>query len=253
MPEHETAEVVEKITALVINFRTLDHTRTCLDTLRAAYPTLPVLVVDNGSADSSTDFLRERAEADPGLRVIFNESNVFHGPALHQGMLALQTDYVFLLDSDVVVQRSGFLEVMLEAFRADPLLYAVGKRGWTNRYGYAPVDAGQAHTAYVHPFAGLFDRRKYLTLPPFQHHGAPLYRNMWGARRAGYHLEHMPVEDWLVHIGKVTASVHGYGYDRRLRAQARAHRAEHLVRRVLARLRSRQLRPPALPPAQTTS
>ena len=39
------------------------------------------------------------------------------------------------------------------------------------------MSEGQARTYYVHPFASVFDRRKYFTLPPFVHHGAPLYRN----------------------------------------------------------------------------
>ena len=50
---------LDDLTALVVNFRTLDETRTCLETLRAAYPTLSVVVVDNGSGDASTTFLRE--------------------------------------------------------------------------------------------------------------------------------------------------------------------------------------------------
>jgi glycosyltransferase involved in cell wall biosynthesis len=242
---------IDDVTAIVVNYRTLEHTRACLRSWRGAYPTVPVLVIDNGSHDASTDYLREAAGLDPALSLTVNDTNVLHGPALHQGMMQVDTDYCFLLDSDTVVQRGGFLELLLRRFDEDPLLYAIGKRGWTDRYGYAPVDARQKHTAYVHPFAGLFDRRKYLRLAPFVHHGAPLYRNMWSARKAGYRLEHVDIEQYIEHLGKVTASVHGYGYGPRLEAQLALHRVESKLRRLAARAAGRPLRPPALPDEPT--
>ena len=239
---------IDDLTALVVNFRTLTYTRACLESLRAAYPTLRVLVIDNGSADESTDYLRALERDDERVRAIFNAGNRFHGPALDQGMRAVETDYVFLLDSDCVIEHGGFLEPLIDAFDRDPLLYAIGKRGFANRYGYGPVSEGQARTYYVHPFASVFDRRKYFTLPPFVHHGAPLYRNMWGARKAGYHLEHVTIEDHVTHHGKVTARVHGYGLDRRLRWLHRLNRIDRRVRSLGARAVGRQLRPPSLPP-----
>ena len=242
---------VEDVTAVVVNYRTLEHTRTCLDTLRTAYPALEVLAIDNGSADASRDHLVERAAVDPHLSVVLNETNVFHGPALHQGMQAVTTRLVLLLDSDVIVDRGGWLEPMVARFDADLLLYALGHRGWTDRFGYAPISRHQPHTAYIHPFAGVIDREKYAALPPFVHHGAPLYRNMWGARRAGYHLEHAHVSDHVTHVGKVTASAHGYGYDRRLETQWQLHRLENALWRRGARLVGRRLVPPRVEPSRT--
>lgn len=241
---------VDDVTVVIVNYRTLEHTRTCLDTLRAAYPVLEVCAIDNGSADASRDHLVERASVDPHLRVVLNDENVFHGPALHQGVQAATTRLVLLLDSDVVVDRGGFLEPVVDRFDADPLLYAAGHRGWTDRLGYAPISRRQPHTAYIHPFACVIDRQKYATLPPFVHHGAPLYRNMWGARRAGYSLEHVNVGDHVTHVGKVTASAHGYGYGRKLEAQWQLHRVENALWRRGARLLARDLRPPPVEPGR---
>jgi glycosyltransferase involved in cell wall biosynthesis len=238
---------LDDCTVLIVNFRTLRHTRTCIETLRAAYPSVPLLVVDNGSADESTDYLKHLADADPATSVLFNGENVYHGPALHQGMARITTQYAFLFDSDCEVMRGGFLELMLERFAAEPLLYAIGKRGWTNWHGYSPVDERQPHTAYVHPFACMVDREKYFTLPPFVHHGAPLWRNMWGARRAGYLLEHVPIEDYILHHGEVTAKVHGYGYTHLMRLQAAVNIWEGRARSLVARVGGRRLHPPALP------
>ena len=242
---------IDDVTAIIVNFRTLAETRTCLTTLRAAYPSIRVVVVDNGSADESTEFLRRLEREDERLRVAFNETNVFHGPALDQGMRAAETDLVFLLDSDCEIRGGGFLERLVEAFSKDPLLYAIGKRGYANRYGYGPISRRERWTYYVHPFAAMIERRKYFTLPPFIHHGAPLYRNMWGATKAGYHLRHVTIEDHVTHRRRTTASVHGYAYNRRLRLQAHVNAFDHRVRSAAARLLRRELVPPELPPART--
>jgi glycosyltransferase involved in cell wall biosynthesis len=241
----------DNLTAVVVNFRTLEATRTCLMTLRAAYPNLRTIVVDNGSGDESTAFLRELEARDELLDVIYNDENRFHGPALDQGVRAASTDLVFLLDSDCEIRHGGFLEPLLEAFEEDPLLYAIGKRGYANRYGYGPISDRERRTYYVHPFAAVIDQRKYLTLPPFVHHGAPAYRNMWGATKAGYHLRHVTIEDHVIHHGRTTARAHGYGYDWRLRLEARASGLDHRIRTLVARLTRRELRPPPLPPART--
>jgi glycosyltransferase involved in cell wall biosynthesis len=242
---------IDDVTAIVVNFRTLSATRTCLTTLRAAYPTLRVIAIDNGSGDESTEFLRRLEQDDDRIRVIFNETNVFHGPALDQGMRAAETDLVFLLDSDCEILHGGFLEPLVEAFAEDPLLYAIGKRGYANRWGYGPISERERWTFYVHPFAAVIDRRKYFTLPPFVHHGAPAYRNMWGATKAGYHLRHVTIEDHVWHRRRTTANVHGYGYDLRLWLLDLTNALDHRLRSATARLLRRRLRPPPLPPART--
>jgi glycosyltransferase involved in cell wall biosynthesis len=242
---------LDDLTTIVVNFRTLDETQTCLRTLRAAYPTLRVIVIDNGSADASTEFLQSFDASDEFARVIFKDTNIFHGPALDLGMHEADTRLVFLLDSDCEIRHAGFLEPLIEEFVRDPLLYAIGKRGYANRYGYGPISERERWTHYVHPFAAVIDREKYFTLPPFVHHGAPLYRNMWGATKAGYHLRHVTIEDHVTHHRRVTASVHGYGYDRRLRLQAHVNALDHRIRARATRLFGRELRAPALPPART--
>jgi glycosyltransferase involved in cell wall biosynthesis len=242
---------IDDVTTIIVNFRTLDATRTCLTTLRAAYPSLRVIVVDNGSGDGSTEFLRRLAHEDGRLCVIFNASNIFHGPALDQAMRAAETDLVFLLDSDCEILHGGFLEPLVDAFSEDPLLYAMGRRSYANRYGFRPISDRERWTYYISPFAAMIDRTKYFTLPPFVHHGAPLYRNMWGATRAGYHFRHAMIEDHVRHVGRATAGVHGYGFNRRLRLQEMANAFDRRLRRATSRLLRRELRPPERLSART--
>jgi hypothetical protein len=83
------------------------------------------------------------------------------------------------MDSDCEVQRGGFLEAMLSEFK-DANLYAIGDMCRVNGVG---VNVNQGGYAYIHPFAAIYDKEKYLTLPPFIHHGAPAIQNMIAAKR----------------------------------------------------------------------
>lgn len=235
------------VTVVVVNYRTEDYTRRCYESFRAAYPATPMILIDNGSADASAELIEQIGKRDPAARAILLSSNIFHGPAMDCGIKAATTRFVFVLDSDTETLAGGFLEQMLAMFAADDRVYAVGKQGWTNRFGYVPVSRREPHTAYIHPFASMIDRDKYLTLSPFVHHGAPSYRNMWAARRANYRLPHFPIEDYIRHFGKVTANKFGYGYTRAMRFQLLLNRADQKLRRLGARLRGKPLQPPEKP------
>jgi len=49
------------ITVLIVNVRALELTRGCVESLLAHYPDVRLLLIDNGSADQSTEYLRDVA------------------------------------------------------------------------------------------------------------------------------------------------------------------------------------------------
>jgi glycosyltransferase involved in cell wall biosynthesis len=205
-----------------------------------------MLLVDNGSDDESARLIADIDAQDPHASSILLQDNIFHGPAMDLAIRHATTNFIFLLDSDTETRAGGFLELMLSEF-LDGKVYAVGKKGWTNYFGYPPISITERHTEYVHPFASIIDRYKYLRIAPFVHHGAPCYRNMWSAKKAGFKLIHFPIEDYVKHFGKITASKHGYHYDRKLRVQLRLNRITQKLHRMVARWRGKTLKAPALP------
>ncbi|RMF60628.1 MAG: glycosyltransferase, partial [Bacteroidetes bacterium] len=73
------------LTAVVINYQTPDLLETAVRSFHRAYPTVPLLVIDNGSQDDS----RARIEAlgqelGPVLTPLLLEENIYHGPAMHR-------------------------------------------------------------------------------------------------------------------------------------------------------------------------
>lgn len=204
------------VTVLIVNFRTLELTKRCVETLVAHYPDVRLLLIDNGSADESTEYVRDAAARLDNVDAVFNEQNRYHGPAVDQGIRHCQTPYVFTLDSDCEIRQGGFLEAM-SAFFQDPRLYAVGelryksKYGYTFGYGEAARSGRRKRIPYIHPWGMLLDRRKYLTLGPFIHHGSPCLGNMRDAQERGYLVQDFPMWDFIEHFGRGTSSRHGYG------------------------------------------
>jgi len=197
--------------AVIINFRTADETSRAISSLRAFYPSLPLLLIDNGSNDQSTEALRAFCDKSPGTtELLINDHNRYHGPAMHQALRHLSSRLVFLMDSDCVIQRGGFLELMAAQFDGTDKAYAVGKRVYMNKRGYDTASPDKAFL-YVRPFFMLLKREVYLALPPFAHHGTPCLANMREANRRGFSLIDFPVEQYVTHGGRGTAGKYGYG------------------------------------------
>jgi len=220
--------VLSDITALVVNYRTLDLTRVCVASFREHYPEVNLLLLDNYSNDPSSEYIRQLGENNTNITTILNPHNRFHGPALDQGIRACKTRLVLLLDSDTEVNHGGFLEQMAELFR-DPNLYAAGKVIWLDWFGYEVEGPGRLRFQYVRPCCLLVDREKYLKLKPFIHHGSPGIKNMKHAQRLGYSFFDFPIYDYIHHKGRGTCSRYGYG----LGIQ---HTTQYLLRSFLQRI-----------------
>src|ERR1035437_6592632 len=89
-------------------------------TALAGNPANQILVVDNGSADGSADFLRDTF---PEVTVFALPQNLGFGGGSNAGFRAARNDVVVLLNSDMRV-APDFLAPLLEGFR-DPEVFAV--------------------------------------------------------------------------------------------------------------------------------
>lgn len=198
------------VTAVSVNYRTPDLITRAVQSFRAFYPQIPLLLIDNGSGDDSVEHLVALQAAHPEhTDLVLNTANRHHGPAMDQAMRTVDTPLVLFLDSDIVVRRGGFVEAMTRALTDVPHAYATGKRILMNRRGF-DVDESAGGTPYIRPICMLVRRPLYLTLPPFRRHGAPCLDNMRAASQRQLQLIPFPIEDFIEHEGRGTASRHGY-------------------------------------------
>jgi hypothetical protein len=198
----------DHVTAAVINYQTPEYLEKAVRSFRHFYPDVPLLVVDNGSKESSVQVIQgmEREEGST-VRGVYNEENRFHGPAMDQAITLAETPYVYLLDTDTETRRGGFLEEMISIMETEPRSFAVGKRVTVNKRGF--VESGGVPvpvSAYM-----LIRKAAYVQLPPFEHHGLPVLRCCMEAARKGWRVAVYPVDGYVDHYGRGTADKYGYG------------------------------------------
>lgn len=125
LPENKPA-----YSLVLVNYKTLDITRICLELLHQhlGNSNIPVWVVDNDSADESLEYLRtldwinliERAS--PGRE----QGHIAHGKALDMALECIETDYVFLLHTDTFIFDKNVFSMMLNTCLKNPMVAAVG-------------------------------------------------------------------------------------------------------------------------------
>lgn len=199
----------DRVSAVMVNYKTRDITRECVERFVREYPDVEFIVIDNGSGDESSEYVRALSGSPGRLRPVLNEENLHHGPALDQGIRLASTPFVFTMDSDAQVMRGAFLEEMLEQIDRTKA-YAVGCMQSKNWLGFDVSPEDPASLPYIDPFAMLLRVETYRTLPPFRRHGAPCLKNMRAAVRGGHALSEFDVRKYIQHHGRGTADRHGY-------------------------------------------
>jgi len=156
-------------------------------------PQNEIIVVDNGSEDGSAQFVREHF---PQVRVLALEHNLGFGGGSNAGFEAAINDIVFLLNSDMRVERD-FLQPLLNGFDDDKT-FAVScqifftdpnrvreesglTEGWWSQGGLRVRHRIEPEIRQLYPcFYGgggscAFDRKKFLELGGFDELLKPFY------------------------------------------------------------------------------
>ena len=210
---------------VIVNFKTHKLVQKCYESLQRVYPAIKIILIDNGSHDGSTAYLKA-LDKQQSVHCItkYLPANLGHGPALHIGFQMATTPYVFALDSDCVVRVAGAIEGMISRLDQKPLTYAIGWLRWVNLDGVA-VAKGASHRGfcpYVHPAMSLYRRDTYLQLPPFVSSGAPALFNMLGAYSRKIPVEAFPVKDYITHLIAGTRRMFGGRWNPRKNEKPRA-------------------------------
>ncbi len=211
MEKTNTRNITNEVTAVIVNYNTPALLEVAVSSLRRWYPFIHFILIDNGSDIESLQHLDKYKIEFPGtIEVILNKGNMHHGPAMDQGIRLAVTPFVFILDSDCEILQGGLIEQMVALLRQSPSRYIAGKVISMNKRGFDTELNAPGSILYVRPFCMMVKRDIYLPLPPFQLHGAPCLTNMRSAVEKGFELVHFPVEEYVRHEGRGTASQFGY-------------------------------------------
>jgi len=200
-------ELADRITTIIVNYKTATLTKACYNTFRAAYSTLPIILIDNFSRDDSTKYIKSIGKSDPLTTSIFHSTNLGHGPAMNVAIKSIRTPFVFTLDSDCEILKGGVIEAMMQKMDTNANLYAIGWLRWVDKRTGVPYSW---HTkpkppktpyfnAYIHPYAAIYRLSMYRQLRPFFDHGAPCLHNMIDAVDRRFDLESFKLEPYVKH------------------------------------------------------
>src|SRR5574343_402935 len=114
------------ITVLITQSKTLDITKLTLESLLNFYPDIPIFVVNNSPVDPSGDYLRYKQALLPNVKVWDREGINSHGTSMDEAIRNhITTKYILTLDSDIIIERGGWVEMMLDQMREEEL-FATG-------------------------------------------------------------------------------------------------------------------------------
>ena len=82
-----------------------------------------VIIVDNGSSDKSKEYIRNNTFAFP-VRIIENDDNLGFAPAVNQGILASDYEYIFSLNNDTKVKK-GSIKALVDLIDSDDNVFSV--------------------------------------------------------------------------------------------------------------------------------
>jgi glycosyltransferase involved in cell wall biosynthesis len=124
---------VADVTILIPHYQTLDAIRLCLRSIRHyTEPPYRVLVLDNGSTDTSMDYLRGLDWITCVATGVTNDLISAQAAALNVGAARVETRYFVVMHSDTYVHRAGWLPFFVGRLQARGYA-AVGSRHQTIR------------------------------------------------------------------------------------------------------------------------
>lgn len=137
-----------RLTVIIPTWNRVRLLERCLSSLARQRVTCPVLVVDNGSTDSTREMLESRY---PGVEVLALEENQGFARAVNRGILHCRSDYVALLNNDTEVDP-GWAEAGLSAFERNPSYWFLASRMMDYRQRDRIDSAGDGYDRTGMPF-----------------------------------------------------------------------------------------------------
>jgi GT2 family glycosyltransferase len=124
LSESQSANLVTDLSIVIVTWNTKRIVAECVESIERSTAAVKaqIIVVDNASTDGTADLIRERF---PLVTLICNQENVGFARANNIGIRLCTGDYVFLINSDVVVPE-GCLQKMIAYMSEHPDIGMIG-------------------------------------------------------------------------------------------------------------------------------
>lgn len=97
------------VSLIIPAYNSVKHISRCLDSIFSQKtPQIEVIAIDNGSSDSTYDFIKSKY---PKAKLIKNVKNMGSSFARNQGISASSGEYIMFMDSDVYLKEDFFISL----------------------------------------------------------------------------------------------------------------------------------------------
>lgn len=143
-----------KTTVVIPNYNGIKYVEKCLDSLAKGSVVPYIIIVDNGSSDGSLELLKQKyaREEHPYIELISLSENTGFCHAVNVGIERADTEYVFLLNNDTVVD-AHCVEELQRIMDANPRLFSAGAKMLSLNEPDRIDDAGDFYCALGWAFA----------------------------------------------------------------------------------------------------
>lgn len=173
------------IKALSINYNTPDLIYTMVKSFRQFYNN-DILIID-GSNTKEYEEAKNLLSEFNNIEIHHFNNNIHHGPGMAYGFATLDSDKILVIDSDVIIYKGGFLELLENELKEES--YGIGDvqriddRGFNigsrkGAIGLRESDRNEQGYAYLHPAFMLINRNIAINWPMPIKHGAPMIETM---------------------------------------------------------------------------
>lgn len=180
------------IKVLSVNYNTPELIHEMVRSFRQFYNN-EILIID-GSDKENYEKAKDLLKDFESIAIHHFNFNIHHGPGLAYGFDILDSDKIMVIDSDVIVYKGGFLELLenelkTESYgigdvqRVDNNGFNVGSR--KGAIGLRESELTQGGMAYLHPAFMLVNKNIAINWPMPVKHGAPMISTMKAIHEMG--------------------------------------------------------------------
>ena len=145
------AEMI-RTTVVIPNYNGISYIEACMESLFESNTPMQIIVVDNASSDGSKELLLEKYADIAEVKLIFLAENTGFCHAVNMGIEAAETEFVFLLNNDTVIDRACVRELENQIEKSQDI-FSVSSKMINMRFPEKIDDAGDFYCALGWAFA----------------------------------------------------------------------------------------------------